>query len=163
MKLFWELQQARRPLLHSLYRHRVPNITTLTTAVLLPSCILSTQEAASARGVGGGVCEIVSGQREGVGGHSLPLCQPGARCLGRDRWPHQGHQRPNTGWAEENCLGGAGPPVDTHTQTQNKCVAEHHKTSHIMFLCNYIYAQTQKYTYGHLNSFRLKINALYIL
>lgn len=45
----------------------------------------------------------------------MPLRQPGARVLGRDRGPHQGNQRQNTRGAEEDGLGGAGPPVDKHT------------------------------------------------
>lgn len=98
-------------------RYWVPNNTALTTEALLPSCFLSTQEVASARGVGGGVCEAVPGKREGAGGHSLPLRQPGARGLGGDGRPHQGHQRPNTGGAKEDGLGGAGTPVGTHADT----------------------------------------------
>lgn len=94
-------------------RYWVPNITSLTTATLLPSCFLSTQEVASARGVGGGVCEDVSGKRERAWGRTLPLYHPGAWHLDRDRRPDQGHQRPYTGRAEEDCLGWTGPPVVT--------------------------------------------------
>lgn len=88
------------------------------TATLLPSCFLSLQEAAAARGVRGGVCEVVSSQREGVGGHSLPLCHAGTGRLGRDRRPNQSHQGQNLGGAEEDGVGGAGPPVDTHQDKQ---------------------------------------------
>lgn len=90
---------------------RVPNVTTLTAATLLPSCFLSVQEAAAACGVGGRVREDVSGEGEGVGGHSLSLRQPGARRLGGAGGAHQGHQRANPGGAEEGGVGGAGPPV----------------------------------------------------
>lgn len=99
------------------HMHLFLNITTLTTTVLLPSCFLSTQEVASASGVRGGVCEVVSGEGEGTGGHSLPLCQPGARGLDRDRWPHPAHKRSDIGRAEEGGVGGARPTVDRHTQT----------------------------------------------
>lgn len=97
----------------------VPNVTTLTTATLLPSCFLSVQEAAVACGVGGRVCEDVSGKGEGVGGHSLSLRQPGARRLGGAGGAHQGHQRANPGGAEEGGVGGAGPPVTCNTQPSN--------------------------------------------
>lgn len=79
---------------------------------MLPSCFLSTQEAVL--GVRGGVCEVISCQREGTGGHSLPLRQPGARRLGGDGRPHQSRQGANSGRAEEDRLGGAGPPVKKH-------------------------------------------------
>lgn len=99
------------------HMHLFLNITTLTTTALLPSCFLSTQEVAYACGVRGGACEVVSGKGEGAGGHSLPLRQPGARGLDRDRWPHPGHKRANIGRAEEGGVGGAGPTVDTHNHT----------------------------------------------
>lgn len=96
-------------------KYWAPYITALTTTVLLPSCFLSTQEVVFACGGGGRDREVVSGKREGTRGHSLPLRQPGARILGRDRGPHKGHQRQNTRGAEKDGLGGAGPPVDKHT------------------------------------------------
>lgn len=79
--------------------------------MLLPSCFLSTQEAASARGVRGGLCEVVSGEREGAGDHPLPVRHPGARLLDGDGGPGKGHQGQNFGGAEEDDLGGAGPAV----------------------------------------------------
>lgn len=48
----------------------------------------------------------------------MSVCHPGAGGLGRDGGPHQGDQRPNTGRAEENHLGGAGPAVGKHRYTQ---------------------------------------------
>lgn len=96
-------------------------ITALTTPALLPSCFLSAQEVASASRVRGRLCEVVPCQREGTGGHSLPLCHPGAWGLGRDGRPHQGHQRANSGGAEEDGVGGAGPPVDTCSCKQARC------------------------------------------
>lgn len=107
---------------------------TLTTDALLPSCFLSTQEAAGARGVGGGVCEVVSGEIKGAGGNSLPLRQRGARGLGRDGRPHQGGQRADTGGAEEDGVGGAGPPVDTRMHNAHTRAAELHKHS-AAYLC----------------------------
>lgn len=59
------------------------------------------------------------GEAEGAGGHPLPVRQRGARGLGRDGRPHQDHQRADTGGAEEDGVGGAGPPVDTETDTHN--------------------------------------------
>lgn len=148
------------------HRHWVPNNTTLTAAALLPSCFLSTQEAASARGVGGWVCEVVSGEREGAGGHSLPLRQPGARCLGRDGRPHQGHQRPNPGGAEEDGVGGAGPPVDTpRIDTHNSLYMKmnmFHRTPQITSSYRAFYAFLYLYSkmYMWTLCYRLKINAL---
>lgn len=55
------------------------------------------------------------GKREGTGGHSLPLRQPGARGLGRDGRPHRSHQSPDIGGAEEDGVGGDGPPVEKET------------------------------------------------
>lgn len=102
-------------------RSCAPNITkpTAHTAELLPSCFLSTQEVSSARGVGGRVREVVSGQSEGAGGRPVSVRQRGAGGLGRTRRPHQGHQGAHPGGAEEDRVGGAGPAVDTHRNTQN--------------------------------------------
>lgn len=61
----------------------------------------------------------MSGEIEGAGGHSLPLRQRGARGLGGNGRPHKGRQRSDPGGAEEDDLGGAGPPVDTRTDTHN--------------------------------------------
>lgn len=146
-------------------RHWVSNVTTFSTTALLPSCFLSTQEVASACGVGGGVCEVMSGKREGTGGHSLPLRQPGARGLGRDGWPHQSHQRPNIGGAEEDGVGGAGPPVEKETHMHKivyswklMCSWATQNIPCIMLLCKLYLCSDSINTCG--NCHKLKMNAL---
>lgn len=81
----------------------------------------------------------------------MSVCHPGAGGLGRDGGPHQGDQRPNTGRAEENHLGGAGPAVGKHRIACTRGV-KHSKTQkafYIMLSCVYIYGETQKCKCGN--------------